>query len=134
MTKVAGTYDLCVTKVHNIEHRGSFAQQDLEKKLSDKEGVYSLAGHEAEERAIIRYATLDEVKKNPNFAHEGASGTLVEQGWLLAGGRESPEHDESFFPDAWNYDEDGSFVAAAAERVGDGDRPELAASAAMRAS
>ena len=48
--KLPGTYDLCVTKVHNIEHRGSFAQQDLEKPLSDKEGVYSLAGHEAMER------------------------------------------------------------------------------------
>ncbi len=24
--KAPGTYDLCVTKVHNIEHRGSFAQ------------------------------------------------------------------------------------------------------------
>ena len=84
LTKLDGTYDLCVTKVHNIEHRGAFAQQDLEKQLSDKEGTYSLAGHEAEERAIIRYATLEEVKKNPNFAHEGASGTLVEQGWLCA--------------------------------------------------
>ncbi len=25
-----GTYDLCVTKVHNIEHRGAYAQRDLE--------------------------------------------------------------------------------------------------------
>ncbi len=102
ITKLDGTYDLCVTKVHNIEHRGSFAQQDLEKKLSDKEGTYSLAGHEAEERGIIRYATLDEVKKNPNFAHEGASGTLVNKvGYMPEG--EAPQHDESFFPDAWNY-------------------------------
>ncbi|HEY0308649.1 MAG TPA: TAT-variant-translocated molybdopterin oxidoreductase, partial [Acidobacteriaceae bacterium] len=68
--KVDTGYAICVTKVHNIEHRGDFAQHDLEKKESDKEGVYSLAGHEAMERSIIRYATLDEVKKNPNFAHE----------------------------------------------------------------
>jgi MoCo/4Fe-4S cofactor protein with predicted Tat translocation signal len=102
IAKLDGTYDLCVTKVHNIEHRGSFAQQDLEKKLSDKEGTYSLAGHEAEERGIIRYATLDEVKKNPGFAHEGASGTLVNKvGYMPEG--EEPKHDESFFPDAWNY-------------------------------
>ena len=102
ITKLDGTYDLCVTKVHNIEHRGSFAQQDLEKKLSDKEGTYSLAGHEAEERGVIRYATLDEVKKNPNFAHEGSSGTLVNKvGYMPEG--EPPQHDESFFPDAWNY-------------------------------
>jgi len=101
--KVAGTYELCVTKVHNIEHRGSFAQQDLEKPLSDKEGTYSLAGHEAMERSIIRYATLDEVKKNPDFAHEGASGTLVNKvGYMPQG--EQPKHEDSFFPEAWKYD------------------------------
>ena len=102
--KVPGTYDLCITKVHNIEHRGSFAQHDLEKPLSDKEGVYSLAGHEAEERSIIRYATLDEVKKNPNFAHEGgASGTLIDKVGYSPQGEKVP-HDNSFFPDNWNYE------------------------------
>jgi len=101
--KAPGSYDLCVTKVHNVEHRGSFAQHDLEKPLSDKNGAYSLAGHEAMERAIIRYATLDEVKKNPNFAHEGGSGALVNKvGYSPEG--ETPKHDESFFPDAWRYD------------------------------
>ena len=100
--KLDGTYDLCVTKVHNIEHRGAFAQHDLEKPLSDKDGAYSLAGHEAMERSIIRYATLEEVKKNPDFAHEGASGSLVNKvGYAPQG--ETPKHDESFFPDAWNY-------------------------------
>ena len=103
ITKLDGTYDLCVTKVHNIEHRGAFAQHDLEKPLSDKEGTYSLAGHEAMERSIIRYATLEEVKKNPDFAHEGASGTLVNKvGYGPQG--ETPKKDESFFPDAWNYE------------------------------
>ena len=102
LTKLDGTYDLCVTKVHNIEHRGTFAQQDLEKPLSDKEGTYSLAGHEAMERSIIRYATVEEAKKNPGFAKEGASGTLVNKvGYGPQG--ERPEHDESFFPDAWDY-------------------------------
>jgi MoCo/4Fe-4S cofactor protein with predicted Tat translocation signal len=102
--KVPGTYDLCITKVHNIEHRGSFAQHDLEKPLSDKNGVYSLAGHEAEERSIIRYATVDEVKKNPNFAHEdGASGTLIDKVGYSPQGEKVP-HDNSFFPDAWRYD------------------------------
>jgi molybdopterin-containing oxidoreductase family iron-sulfur binding subunit len=101
--KVPGTYDLCVTKVHNIEHRGAFAQHDLEKPLSDKQGTYSLAGHEAMERAIIRYATLEEAKKNPNFAHEdGASGALIDKvGYSPQG--ETPGKDETFFPDAWNY-------------------------------
>jgi MoCo/4Fe-4S cofactor protein with predicted Tat translocation signal len=103
--KVPGTYELCVTKVHNIEHRGSFAQHDLEKPLSDKEGVYSLAGHEAMERSIIRYATVAEVKKNPNFAHEGgASGTLIDKVGYSPQGEKVP-HDNSFFPDAWKYDE-----------------------------
>ena len=102
--KVPGTYDLCITKVHNIEHRGSFAQHDLEKPLSDKEGVYSLAGHEAMERSIIRYATVEEVKKNPNFAHEGgASGTLIDKVGYSPQGEKVP-HDNSFFPDAWKYD------------------------------
>ncbi len=95
--KVAGTYDLCVTKVHNIEHRGSFAQHDLEKKLSDKEGTYSLAGHEAMERSIIRYATLDEVIKNPDFAHEhGASGTQIDKvGYSPQGEKPGNERDRS---------------------------------------
>jgi MoCo/4Fe-4S cofactor protein with predicted Tat translocation signal len=103
--KVPGTYELCITKVHNIEHRGSFAQHDLEKPLSDKEGVYSLAGHEAMERSIIRYATVEEAKKNPNFAHEGgASGTLIDKVGYSPQGEKVP-HDNSFFPDNWRYDE-----------------------------
>ncbi|MEI9981632.1 MAG: TAT-variant-translocated molybdopterin oxidoreductase [Edaphobacter sp.] len=102
--KVPGTYDLCITKVHNIEHRGAFAQHDLERPLSDKDGVYSLAGHEAMERSIIRYATVEEVKKNPNFAHEGgASGTLINKVGYSPQGEKVP-HDNSFFPDAWKYD------------------------------
>jgi molybdopterin-containing oxidoreductase family iron-sulfur binding subunit len=102
LTKLDGTYDLCVTKVHNIEHRGSFAQHDLQNPLSDKEGTYSLAGHEAMERAIIRYATLDEVKKNPGFAHEGGPNSLTDKvGYGVQG--EDPGHADSFFPDAWNY-------------------------------
>jgi Fe-S-cluster-containing dehydrogenase component len=101
--KVPGTYDLCVTKVQNIEHRGSFAQHDLEKPLYDTQGTYSLAGHEAMERSIIRYATLAEVEKNPDFAHEGgASGTEIDKVGYSPQGEHMP-HDNSFFPDAWNY-------------------------------
>jgi molybdopterin-containing oxidoreductase family iron-sulfur binding subunit len=91
-----------VTKVHNIEHRGRFAQHDLENILSDKEGAFSLAGHEAMERAIIRYGTLEEAKKNPAFAHDGASGALVnKEGYAPEG--EPPGRQESFFPDAWHF-------------------------------
>jgi molybdopterin-containing oxidoreductase family iron-sulfur binding subunit len=103
LTKTGDTYDICVTKVQSIEHRGSFAQQDLQHPESDKQGTYSLPGHEAMERAIIRYATLAEAKANPDFAHEGASGALVDKvGYSPLG--ENPGHDESFFPDAWKYD------------------------------
>jgi len=106
-----GTYDLCVTKVHNIEHRGAYAQRDLEKKLFDKDGVYSLAGHEAMERAIIRYSTVDEVKQNPKFVHgkeEGGStndkqGSRIEkEGYNPLG--DNPSKDDSMFPDAWSYE------------------------------
>jgi MoCo/4Fe-4S cofactor protein with predicted Tat translocation signal len=103
-TKMPGTYDLCITKVHDIEHRGKFAQHDLDKPMYDKQGVYSLAGHEAEERSIIRYATVSEAIANPDFAHEkGASETLIGKvGYAPQG--ERTDHNTSFFPDAWRYD------------------------------
>ncbi|GGG65719.1 TAT-variant-translocated molybdopterin oxidoreductase [Edaphobacter dinghuensis] len=105
--KSGSGYDLCVTKVHNIEHRGSFAQHDLDKKLFDTSGTYSLAGHEAMERSIIRYATVAEVEKNPNFAHDemgkDSSGTLIGKvGYAPQG--DKPGRDETFFPDNWHYD------------------------------
>jgi molybdopterin-containing oxidoreductase family iron-sulfur binding subunit len=88
--------------VHSIEHRGKYAQHDLEKTLLDKDGTYSLGGHEAQERGIIRYTTLDDVKKNPDFAHTGDEHTLVNKvGYGPEG--EAPKHGESMFPDAWNY-------------------------------
>ena len=103
LAKGHGYYDLCVTKVHNIEHRGAFAQRDLERPESDKQGAYSLAGHEAMERSIIRYATVEEATKNPRFAEEGASGTLVNKvGYNPQG--ETPKADESLFAGAWRYD------------------------------
>ncbi len=101
--KAPGSYDLCVTKVHNVEHRGSFAQHDLNQKLSDKQGTYSLAGHEAQERGIIRYATVAEAKANPDFAHEGSGGTKVDKvGYMPIG--ENPGKDDTFFPNAWKYE------------------------------
>jgi molybdopterin-containing oxidoreductase family iron-sulfur binding subunit len=105
MKKTGGSYDLCVTKVNYTEHRGAFAQQDLNHKEYDTQGEYSLPGHEAMERAIIRYATLEEVKKNPNFAHENEGdvpGALINKvGYGPEG--EAPGRNETFFPDAWDY-------------------------------
>jgi len=101
--KVAGSYDICVTKVRNIEHRGAFAQRDLERPEYDTQGVYSMAGHEAMERAIIRYATVDEAKTNPAFAHEGgASGTLINKNGFTPLG-EGPKKEDTIFPDTWSY-------------------------------
>ena len=98
-----GYYDLCVTKVHDIEHRGSYAQHDLEHKEYDTQGAFSLAGHEAEERSIIRYATYAEAMKDSNYAHNGASGTLVDKVGYNPQGEAVP-HEESFYPDNWRYD------------------------------
>ncbi len=103
VTRGKGTYDLCVTKVHSIEHRGKYAQHDLQQTLDDKKGTYSLAGHEAEERAIIRYATIAEAKAKPDFSHEGASGTLVDKvGYEPLG--EDPKKEDSLSGDKFAYD------------------------------
>lgn len=87
--KTEGKHDLCVTSVHSLETRGKMAQRDLEH--PELTGAHSLAGHEAMERNIIRYATLAEVKAKPGFANEGER-------------REAPAQDMSLFPDAWHYD------------------------------
>jgi molybdopterin-containing oxidoreductase family iron-sulfur binding subunit len=103
LTRGKGTYDLCVTKVHSIEHRGAYAQHDLQHTLLDTEGTYSLPGHEAQERGIIRYATVEEARKEPNFAHEGSDETLINKvGYGPEG--EDPKKDDSMFGWAWQYD------------------------------
>ncbi len=103
LAKGHGMYDLCVTKVHNIEHRGAYAQHDLEKKEYDTQGTFSLAGHEAEERSIIRYATVTEATQNPGFAHSGASETLVNKvGYNPQG--EAPKPEENLWAGSWRYD------------------------------
>jgi MoCo/4Fe-4S cofactor protein with predicted Tat translocation signal len=103
ITRGKGSYDLCVTKTHSIEHRGSYAQHDLQHKEFDSEGVYSLPGHEAQERAIIRYATVSEARETPDFAHEGSKETLTDKvGYGPLG--ETPGQDLSMFGWAWQYD------------------------------
>lgn len=88
--KAEGTYDLCVTQVHDLDHRGKAAQSDLQHP-TDPNAAVSLPGHETMERGIIRTATLAEAQKNPGYAHEGN---------LLY---ETPPVDESFFPEDWKY-------------------------------
>ena len=112
-----GTYDLCVTKVHSIEHRGAYAQHDLEKILDDKKGTYSLPGHEEQERGIIRYATLEEARKEPNYAHEGSKETLINKvGYGPEG--EDPGKDDSMFGWAWQYDHQDASTKIAQNKWG----------------
>jgi MoCo/4Fe-4S cofactor protein with predicted Tat translocation signal len=60
--KVEGKWGLAVTKSHFQDHRGKFAG-------GKGDGNYSLEWNEAETRGIIRSATLEEYKANPNFAN-----------------------------------------------------------------
>jgi MoCo/4Fe-4S cofactor protein with predicted Tat translocation signal len=81
--KVDGKWGTAITKSHYQDHRGAAAG-------GDHVGVnHSLEGNEAEERGIIRYATLDEYKRNPGFANEGE-------------GHEKTDMGTSLFPN-WDY-------------------------------
>ena len=82
--KLEGTWGLAITKSHYQDHRpavyggpGDNANHSLE--ADEALGL----------RGIIRYATLDEFKTSPNFAHEGE-------------GRDTPAADTSMFPN-WDY-------------------------------
>ena len=60
--KVDGKWGLAITKSHFQDHRGKFAG-------GKGDGNSSLEWNEAEERGVIRAATLEEWTKNPNFAN-----------------------------------------------------------------
>jgi molybdopterin-containing oxidoreductase family iron-sulfur binding subunit len=83
--KIEGKWGVAITKSHYQDQRGAtFGQQGT--------GNNSLEADEAlGPRGIIRYATLDEFKANPNFAHEGE-------------GHDTPTRDTSLFPN-WEYNE-----------------------------
>ena len=81
VTNTAKRWDLVVTKSHYGDHR-SVADG------GDGSGTHSLEGNESLDRGIIRYATLEEFRANPDFAHEG---------------RETPAKDDSMFP-SFRYD------------------------------
>ena len=83
MRRTGDIYDICVTKSHHIDQRSVSAG-------GDGSGTHSLEGDESLDRGIIRYTTLTEYKKDPEFAHEGVAR------WV-------PEPDESMFP-AYRYD------------------------------
>jgi MoCo/4Fe-4S cofactor protein with predicted Tat translocation signal len=84
LKKTGQSYEFAVTKSHYTDHRSLAAG-------GDGSGTHSLEGNEALTRGIIRYATLDEFKEHPNFAHEDEE---------LA---EDPKPDDSMFSN-WRYD------------------------------
>ncbi len=57
-------WELAITKSHYTDHRPKADG-------GDGSGTHSIEGNEAEDRGIIRYATLEEFRSNPNFAHDG---------------------------------------------------------------
>jgi len=81
--KVDGKWGIAITKSHYQDHRAKNLTEHSNENWS-LEGVEALGP-----RGIIRYATLEEFKSNPNFAHEGE-------------GHETPEYDTTMFPN-WPY-------------------------------
>jgi molybdopterin-containing oxidoreductase family iron-sulfur binding subunit len=85
LKKVDGKWGTAITKSHYQDHRSAQVS-------GQGNGNNSLEADEAiSERGIIRYATLDEYKANPHFAHEGE-------------GHDTPEMGTSLFPN-WTYTE-----------------------------
>jgi molybdopterin-containing oxidoreductase family iron-sulfur binding subunit len=83
--QVPGKWGIAITKSHYQDHRAKSL-------LGQGSGNNSIEGDEAlGPRGIVRYATLDEFKANPNFAHEGNN-------------HETPSRDTSLFPN-WEYNE-----------------------------
>ncbi len=83
LTKVDGKWGIAITKSHYQDHRGKNLTEHGNQNNS-LEGVEALGP-----RGIIRYATLEDFKANPNFAHEGE-------------GRDTPEYNTTLFPN-WEY-------------------------------
>ena len=83
--KIDGKWGVAITKSHYQDHRGKNLTEHGNQNWS-LEGVEALGP-----RGIIRYATLEEFKANPNFAHEGE-------------GRDTPDMGTSLFPN-WTYNE-----------------------------
>jgi MoCo/4Fe-4S cofactor protein with predicted Tat translocation signal len=90
--KVDGKWGVAITKSHYQDHRSKTVS-------GEGSGNNSIEGDEAlGPRGIIRYATLDEFKANPNFAHEGE-------------GRDTPDMGTSMFPN-WTYNESYAWAMA----------------------
>ena len=86
LRKIDGKWGIAITKSHFQDHRGETFGQPKGQNNNSLEADEAIG-----ERGIIRYASLDEFKANPNFAHEGE-------------GHETPTRDTSLFPN-WEYNE-----------------------------
>ncbi len=84
IAKKDGKWGVAITKSHYQDHRGERFGQPAGHDNNSLEADEALGP-----RGIIRYATLDEYKANPNFAHEGE-------------GHDTPEMGTSIFPN-WTY-------------------------------
>jgi MoCo/4Fe-4S cofactor protein with predicted Tat translocation signal len=81
--KTGQEWGLAIPKSHYIDQRATYVG-------GDGSGTHSIEANEAFDRGIIRYATLDQFKQDPGFAHEGY-------------GKDDPAPDTSMFP-AYRYD------------------------------
>jgi MoCo/4Fe-4S cofactor protein with predicted Tat translocation signal len=83
IAKTDGKWGVAITKSHFQDHRSKMAG-------GKGDGNFSLEWNEAETRGIIRSATLEEYKANPNFANVGDEEHPVDQ------------RDTTLFPN-WDY-------------------------------
>jgi MoCo/4Fe-4S cofactor protein with predicted Tat translocation signal len=81
--KTGETWGLAVTKSHYKDQRSVAVG-------GDGSGTHSIEGNEAMDRGIVRWATLEEFRKEPEFAHIGE-------------GKDVPEPATSMFP-SYRYD------------------------------
>ncbi|MFC5864300.1 TAT-variant-translocated molybdopterin oxidoreductase [Acidicapsa dinghuensis] len=81
--KVDGKWGLAVTKSHYQDHRGKLAG-------GRGDGNYSLEWNEADIRGVIRAATLEEFKADPNFANQDTDERSIDH------------KDATLFPN-WQY-------------------------------
>ncbi len=87
LKKVDGTWGLAITKSHFRDDRRALFSSDGQ---DHRKTNNSLEADEAiNERGIIRYATLDEYKRNPGFANEGETHPTTDK-------------DNTLFPN-WDY-------------------------------
>ena len=99
--KTGDVYEFAIPKSHYIDQRGPLARSygnfEEAAKFQPDAAPTSLEGNEEMSRGIIRYATLEEFRKNPNFANEGEN-------------YEAPPESVTLFPN-WKYEKNAWALA-----------------------